>query len=178
MWVLMLASLGFFSSCNIIMPLKTSNSQDTIVLFEKGSLITTGITPVVLPFHFSPRKKMWQNSGYKILLLLKNPSVVSLPEGVYEVYLTDKSPEINKLSSLQPSFVNVLDLYSFTATAAGRQLEVDISKHLKKMFLQKQSSLSAYICICFDPIKLADGTYSAKAGEILFTGFKIVQVNN
>jgi hypothetical protein len=179
MWTLLVASLNFFSNCNSIMQLKTSNSQDTIVLFKKDSLITAGIVPAVLPFHFSAGTKMWRNSRNKILLLLENPTVVKLPEGVYEVYITGQPPQINNLPSLQPSFVNVLDLYSITAPAAASWLEVDISKHIQKIFFQKKQSLvSAYISIRFGPIKLADGTYSIKAGELRFTGISIVQINN
>jgi hypothetical protein len=177
MWALLLM-LVFFTNCNTMMQIKNSNSQDTIVLYKKDTLISTGIVPAVLPFHFSAGTKMWQNSGNKILLLLENVTVVTLPEGVYEIYITDQPPQINKLSSLQPSFVNVLDLYSLTAPAANSWLESDISKHIQKIFLQKQSLVSAYISIKFGPVKLADGTYSAKAGELRFTGFKIVQVNN
>lgn len=179
MWALLLAGLSFFGTCNVGMQGRnTNNKGDTVLLFKKDTLVTTGIAPSVLPLHFSAGKKMRQNSRNKILLLLENPTVVALPEGVYEVYITDQPPDINHLSVLQPSFINVLDLYSLTAPAATMHLEVDISKHLQIFFLQKQPSTSAYISIKFGPIKMADGTYSSNAGELRFTGIRIVEFNN
>ena len=156
-----------------------NNKGDTVLLYKKDTLVTTGITPSILSCSFSSVTQVKYNSRFKTLLLLENPTVVSLPEGVYEVYITDQPPDINNLSSSQSSFVNVLDLYSLTAPpAATMPLEVDISKQVQKIFFQKQPLLSAYISIKFGPIKMADGTYSSNAGELRFTGISIVQVNN
>lgn len=178
MWALLVAGLSFFGTCSNGMYDKTINKGDTVLLFKKDTLVTTGIAPSVLSCSFSASTLGQYNSRFKTLLLLENPTVITLPEGVYEVYINHQPPDINNLSSSQPAFVNVLDLYSLTAPAASHRLEVDISEHIKKMFLKKAPLLSAYISIRFGPIKLPDGSNSSKAGELRFTGIRIVQIRN
>ena len=179
MWALLVAGLSFFGTCNVGMQGRNNNNKgDTVLLFKKDTLVTTGIAPSVLSCSFSASTHVQYNSRFKTLLLLENSTVITLPEGVYEVYINYQPPDINNLSSSQPEFVNVLDLYSLTAPAASRRLEVDISEQIKKLFLLKQPLPAAYISIRFGAIKLPDGSYTTKTGELRFTGIQIVQVNN
>jgi hypothetical protein len=154
------------------------NNADTVLLYKKDTLFVTGTIASVFPFNFSKNTPVKYNSRFKTLLLLENPAVVAMPEGVYELYITNHLPRINNLSSSQPGFVTVLDLYSLTEPAAGKHLEVDISEHIKKLFSTRQPLLSSYITIHFGAIKQADGNYSSKAGELRFTGIRIMQVKN
>lgn len=179
MWSLLLtAGLIFFGSRNAGMQDNTINKEDTVLLYKKDTLLITGTAPAVLLCNFPTAAHAQYNSGFRTLLLLENPTVVTLPEGVYELYVTKQLPRINDLSFSQPAFVSVLDMYSFTAPAAKKRLEMDISEHIKKLFLQNKTLSLLYISVRFGPIRLPDGTYSSKAGEVHFSGIKIVQVKN
>ena len=182
MWTIVIAGiLTFLSVCNTGRPSKVSNISicgDTVLLFKIDTLVTASIVPVVLPCIFYKNKQAQYNSRCKTLLLLENPAVVTYPDGVYELYITDKSPDINNLSSLHKGFVTVLDLYTLTAPGAKKSLEVDISEPIKKLFLLKQSLPPVYISIRFGPIKMPDGSYASNAGDLRLTRIRIIQVNN
>ena len=96
------------------------NNRDTVLLFRKDTSIIAGAVTAVIQCPFSKNG----NADIKTLLILENPRLLTAPEGVYELYLTYEPPEINSLSSLQPEFVTVLDLYSLTAPDAKQQVEV------------------------------------------------------
>jgi hypothetical protein len=179
MWTLLAAvSLTIFGSCKTGSQANISNVTDTVLLYKKDTLLITSIVPAILHCHFSASALVQYNNQIKTLLILNNPTVETIPEGVFEVYVTNEWPSINELTPTQTGFVSVLDLYSLTAPSAGSSLEVDISEVAKQLFLQKESLPSAYISIRFGAIKLPDGSYSSKAGELRITGIQIVQVKN
>jgi hypothetical protein len=179
MWaIIMVTTLALVSSCNIsrLSDSNASNIGDTILLFKKDTLLKTSIAPAVLECRFSKSAQVKYNNGLTTMLVLENPAVITAPEGVYELYITAQPPHTAQLSSLQPGFVTVLDLYSFTAPGAKQSLESDISEHLQKLFLLKRKLPAVYISLHFDPVKLSDGSYSSEAGEIRFTGIRIEQI--
>ena len=178
MWAIqVITAFVLLTSCNTCKKTNNSNNdnnRDTVLLFRKDTSIIASTVTAVIQCPFSKNTY----TDIKTLLILENPRLLTAPEGVYELYLTHQPPEINSLSSLQPEFVTVLDLYSLTAPGAKQQVEVDISKHIKKIFLSTQPPFSFYISIHFGPVILADETYSSQAGELLFSGISIVQVKN
>lgn len=179
MWTLLAGGmLALFCTVNPGRAVKICTGADTILLYKKDTLLITGTVPTVLACHFGTNRTENYSSRLKILLLLENPKVATMPEGVYELYITSQPPDINNLSPSQPGFVNVLDLYSITAPAANNRLEIDISEHIKKLFLLKQPLPSAFISIRFGPIKFSDGSYSSKAGELHLSGIRMVQIKN
>jgi hypothetical protein len=176
-------------ACTMILLMNCSESRqainknaeptaDSIVLFNRDSSLIAGNLPLVIQCQVQKNNAPTLKNQGKILLIFKNPTLLTAPEGVYEIYLTDKVPEVKTLSASQPSFVALLDLYSLTAPNPSRQFEVDISEHIRKLYLQKPSLNTVYLCTRFGPIKLADGTYSSSGGELRFSGISIVQLKN
>jgi hypothetical protein len=177
MWTtLMAAGLAFMSSCTTGGQVNGSTTADSIILYKKDSLLAIGSLPSVLQCHFTQQNATLYKSGLTTLLVLADPLQLAPPDGVYEVYLTDHAPGTDKLSASQTGFVSVLDLYSHTAPGAKKQIAIDISGHINKIFAQQHTPFSAWISIRFGPVQFADGTYSANGGELHFKGFSIIQV--
>ena len=107
----MATTLALVSSCSTGRPPNASNERDTVLLYKKDTLLKTGIVTAVLECRFSKSARAKYNSGLKTMLVLENPVVVTAPEGVYELYITGQPPQTDQLSSSQPGFVTVLDLY-------------------------------------------------------------------
>lgn len=175
MWALLVTGLVFSGFCNTPRSVFSVNKTDTVIIYKKDTVIVTGSSPVILPCKFPGNAYPQFKHPVKIILQLEAPVLVSPPEGVYELYITGRQPSANDLSASQPAFVNVLDLYSYTAPGAAKNIQVDISNSVKRIFSESPSSSSFYICIRFGPVKLKDGRFSSKAGELRFSGFRIVQ---
>ncbi len=179
MWTALVAGiLTILSTSSAGRQQKVSHNGDTIVLCKTDTLLITTSVPSVLKCCFSANAKAKYNNRFKTLLLLENPQLAATPDGVYEIYITSQLPDIKGLSSSQPGFLTVLDLYTLTAPAAKDRLEVDISQHIKKLILQKHLLKSVYFTIRFGAIKLPGGNYSANAGELRLTGIEMVQVKD
>jgi hypothetical protein len=170
---------GVFSccmSCNAGKLVKTESiGADTTLLSRTDKPVIIGNVPAPLAFTFSENSKELFDSNYNTWLLLDDPQIIAAPDGVYEIYLTSQPPAISKLTATNPAFVNVLDLYSITAPGAKQIIEVDIKNHVKNIFLQKQPMQPVYITMVFSGNQLADGSKSKKAGELRFSGIRIVQ---
>jgi len=176
MWTVLAACIiSFFGTCNAGRQATNGNNGDTILLYKKDTLLIANTVAAVFPCLFAANAQELYDIRSKTLLLLDNPTVTILPDGVFEVYVTLQPTDSERLSSSQPSFVNVLDLYSLTADGASKVLTVDISQQIKKIFLTKQTLPPLYITIRFGGTILPDGSSSSLAGEIKFSGFSIVQ---
>ncbi len=179
MWTVLAAFIiTFFGACNTGRQTANRTDGDTILLYKKDTVLSTSTVPSVLTCQFSANSQAQYDSRRTTLLLLDNPAVTTLPDGVYEVYISFQPPGNKKLSSSQPDFVNVLDLYSLTAPGAKKWLTVDISEHIKKLFLLKQPLPSMYIIVQFGGLTLPDGSSTTQAGKLGITGFRIVQTKN
>ena len=151
-------------------------NNDTIVLFKKDSSFIAGNITTVTKCSFLNNSGKALKNPVNTLLILDQPTLLPAPEGVYELYLSSQPPDIDKLSSSRAGFTALLDMYSFTAPGAKPQIEMDISEAIKRLLLQNPSLPAVYIIIRFQPVKLSDGTYSNKAGELRFKGLSIVHV--
>ena len=163
-------------SCNAGKAVKTeTSSRDTTLLSRIDKPVIKAVMPVVLTFPFSQNSKDIFDSNSKTWLLFDDPQVIETPDGVYDIYITGQPPEINNLTATNPAFVNVLDLYSINAPGAKQIIEVNIRTHTKNIFLQKQLMKHVYVTLVFSGNQLADGSRSKKAGELRFSGVRIVQ---
>ncbi len=152
------------------------NATDTVLLFKKDTVIVTGSTASYGAWHF-PKKNTWGfSTNSKVLLLLREPKVITAPEGVYEIYLTNSFSENDKLSSSQKSFVSLLDLYSFTAPGAKQLVEIDITMQVINLYSAGEPLSPFYAILKFAPARLADGTFSVHAGKVHFSGFSVIKV--
>ena len=155
-----------------------TNATDTVLLYKKDTALVAGINVTQTILHLPEEKKLEVTKKGRLLLVLDHPTVISAPEGVYEIYLTNLLNDIDKLTSSQQSFVSLLDLYSITAPGAKQQVEIDITQHVKNLQSTGGSATPLFAVLKFAPVKLADGTFSSNAGEIHFSGISVVQVNN
>jgi hypothetical protein len=178
MWATLLATgiITFFSACNTSNQVIVVNTADTVLLYKNDTAMVASTVPAVIQCQISLIAKAQYNVAGKIFLELDNPKILHNPNGVYELYISNEPPDIERLSSAQTAFVTVLDLYTLTAPGSKNQLEINISEHIKKLFLLKKDLLPLYISIRFGAIKLPDGTYSPKAGELLLSGISIIQI--
>jgi hypothetical protein len=167
--------LALFAGCKTGNEVAAVNKHDTTVILKKDTAFAAGIAPLIMPFTFSKDKVQLLKSSKNILLLLNKPKLTTAPEGVYEVYLTNTLQDIDKLSASQKSFVSLLDLYSFTAPGAKQQIEIEVSNKIAA--LTPNHSSPFFIIIRFEPIKAGSETASSRAGEISFSGFSIIGVN-
>jgi len=111
----------------------------------------------------------------KLLLLFDRPINSRDPEGVYEVYVTRESPDVKTLSSFNPGFVNVLDIYVLTADAPPHYLVVDLSKKSGEWAKDGQAIPSLIVTVKFRGNVSPDNTESKQAGQLSVKGIRIVQ---
>lgn len=162
-------------SCNTSSkPIAADALRDTVILYTTDRIVLTpGPQPSVKPINLTLlQSRPSFDKDIKTILVLTNPDIITRPDGVYELYITDSlKREPGKLIASSSVFISLLDLYSFTAPGAKQQIEIDITGSLKKIYPG-----TMYIGLQFDPVKLADGTYSSNAGEIGFDELHILQV--
>ena len=78
------------------------------------------------------------------------------------------------LRSSHPGFVNVLDLYSITASGAAPYVEIDISGKWAKLNETGKLPAAVYLTVVFRGNTL-NGAESRRAGEFTVRGLSIVQ---
>jgi len=176
MWGILIAGvLSLLSSCNFFYVGNDAGNNEAVVLYQKDSLFAAKTFPFV--FQCRPGEKEIQLYNHKktATLILENPKTISMPDGVYELYISGRPLQASSLFPSNTNFVTTLDFYSFTAPEAKTRIEADITRQLSKILMQKDNPISLYIIIKFGAIKLADGTYSTDAGSFNFSGIKIIQ---
>jgi hypothetical protein len=151
------------------------SSSDTVLIGSIISPVNLGDTPAVLPLTIAEKNKDVFDSRRKTWLLLDDAQMITAPDGVYEIYITDAPPQINTLTAASPAFVNVLDFYSITAPGAKQVIEADVQAQANKMFLKNQNVHTVYITLLFNGNRFADGSKSKKAGLLQFSGIRLVQ---
>jgi hypothetical protein len=159
------------TNSNIINPI---SKNDTTYIFRKDTAINTGNISLI-PVYISTEIK--QQKTDKVFIALHQPKITAAPEGVFEVYLVNSSNGIEKLSSSEPAFVSLLDLYSFTAPGAKQDIEIEITKQLTGMYTTSEVQSTFYLVLKFAPVTLPDGTYSYNNGHISFTGVSLLLIN-
>jgi|GEM_PF-2073833 len=152
--------------------------KDTVLLFKKDTAIVTGTAVSYIELHIPREQTTGAIKNSQLILVLYTPKVIASPEGVYEVYLTNTLNESEKLVSSQKNFVTLLDLYSFTAPGAQQQVEIDITAQVKNLYATGKPASRLFVLLKFAPVQLADGTFSAVAGEVRFSGTGILRVND
>jgi hypothetical protein len=176
MWAILFAgAVTLLSSCKTSSSILPHNNTDTIVIYQKDTLLTAGSVPAVLQCGFSKNSPLLNSNKLITLLVLEKPEIVASPEGTYDIYITEE-PLNNKVSAAHSGFVNVLDTYSLTASDAKKEATVNISEAVQTLFAQKKNISSLYLTIRFGPIKLADGTYATNGGQLHISGVKILQI--
>jgi hypothetical protein len=152
---------------------ETHTLQDTVILgsnskvftINQASSVHQAVVTITGRPSFSPDKKVW--------LLLDRPAIVRNPDGVYELYLSGEK-NINTLTSSHIAFVNVLDLYSLTASDAPRQIAVDLSRNWAGLNKNGNPPPTLYLTILFRGNNV-NGVESKQAGEMIVKGFRIIQ---
>src|SRR5437763_13850327 len=110
MWAVIFAISSFFlHPVNVDGQTKIADQADTVLLFRSDTVLITNIVPAVLPFKLHSKQKFKYNSRLKTLLFFEHPTLITPPEGVYELYITTQPPD-SSLSSSDKGFVNLLDL--------------------------------------------------------------------
>jgi hypothetical protein len=156
----------------------TTVATDTLLLYKKDSIFTTGITATQAILHFPGQKPPDIAQNGKVLLRLDNPQMINAPEGVYEIYLTNSLNKTDQLTSSQQSFVALLDLYSHTAPGAKQLIEIDITRQVKNLYSTGEPVTSLFVVLKFAPVKLPDGSFSVLAGTVQFSGITVFQVKD
>lgn len=144
--------------------------QDTVILASvKQSLeIKSGNSVIELQMKIDNAKI---NKGGKRFILLKGLSMEKAPEGVYEIYLTDKKyPEVG-LTPNGNFFVGVIDTYGpdkkeelfQLPTKSNSLFEADISCH--------------FVYIVFRGNILPDNKKSLNAGHLTIKEVEIIQTS-
>src|SRR4051812_48558834 len=108
MWAVILAISSFFlNPVDVGGQTRIADPADTVLLFKTDTLLKINIVPAVLQFQIHNKQQRKYNSRSKTLLIFDRPTLITPPEGVYELYITTQVPD----SSLPPSdkgFVNLL----------------------------------------------------------------------
>lgn len=173
MWTILILCMVHYPCTGCTLPISPHTTTDTILLAEKK--ITPGWNIVnsvvacdsITGNRYDKRLRTW--------LLLDDARVQVNPEGALELYLIDQPPVVTKLSASQPAFVTVLDLYSLTIPGRKNQLAIDITERIGKLFPGNQQLGTVYAAIKFGPVKIADGSYSDKTGDLRIARVRIVQ---
>lgn len=171
---------SMFTCCVSCKPgklVKTVES-DTTLLSRIDKEVIIGAVPSVSLFQFTEKSRAAFDSNNQTWLLFDDPRVIEAPDGVYEIYLTDQSPQINELTATSPAFLSVLDLYSITAPGAKQVIQVDISSAIKKMLLSKKTLGPFYLTLLFIGNLMPDGRPSGKAGELRVSGIRMLQTKS
>ncbi len=177
-WPTIISALFFATACS---PAQQTviNNADTVLLYQKDTVVTTGASPTIIACTLNAKSPLHYSHDKKTLLILDNTTLITPPDGVYELYVTGQPPAFNTNSSADlPGFVTTLDLYSLTAPGAARQIKTDITEPLRKNLSKKEIKTTAYISICFGPSILVNGKPSTNAGKLHFTGIRIIQTEN
>lgn len=176
MWAILLCCMVILPGAWLPPPTPITNISDTIPLAEKKLNASASLVNSVLTCHFHSGNRY--EKRLRTWLLLDEVRVQINPEGAYELYLTDKAPEIAELSASQNSFITVLDLYSLTIPGRKKQLAIDITERVNKLYGGKKPLGSVYVVIKFGPIQMADGHFSDKAGDLRIDALRIVQTRD
>lgn len=180
MWASIISAVLFVSvsSCS---PAQQSaiNASDTIVLYKKDTVVSTGIMPTVIPVSFGINSQTLYSADKRTFIIFENASLINPPDGVYELYLSSQQSIINNNTpGSLPGFVSTLDLYSFTAPNAAKEIKVDITEQVKNIFEKKSITTNTYFIIRFEANRLAGGTPSTNAGKLHFSSIRIIQTGN
>lgn len=154
-----------------------TNAKDTIVWYKKDTAIATGNALSVVPLYLPQNEKISFSNNSKLLLLLDKPAMIATPEGVYETYLISSLNDSANLTSPQESFVSLPDFYSMTAAGAKQQVEIDITRQVKKLYETGRPVFPLFAVLKFAPIQLVNGNFSKNAGKIVFSGYSIIQAD-
>ena len=164
-----------FMSCHPGKMVITEPGSDTTLLARVDKPHTFEGVPAIFNFIFSEKSRNLYDSNGKTWLLFDDPLITEKPDGVYEIYVSDRSPNTISLKSTSPDFVNVLDLYSITAPGASQVIGVDISSHLKNIYAQKHQLPNIYVTLVFSGNLDTNGRQSKNAGKLQLGGIRLLQ---
>lgn len=154
---------------------QTSNPyvQDTITLLVQQSPVqlTNKIHTVKIPLQRFRKASTAANPA--ILITIEIGAIETLPDGVFEIYLSPKPPAAKHLESTSSAFINLLDLYAVTPAAATKTITLDVTNQVNG--LQQNNIATGYLCFQFKGLTLANGKAATNAGRVWINSIRITR---
>ncbi len=168
LWLLPTFSMLFFGNVGTLTCMKI---QEPIVIAESNEMIVleNGKPESQISLKLTKSFEKKENKNYSISF--GNVQLDELPDGVYEVYLSENTSDLIKNSPDDATFINVLDLYTFQNNSTSKSLLLDFSQQIKN----KITSPTLYLKVVFKGNQLANGSASKKVGKIKISNIKLIQ---
>lgn len=170
--LMILLSMCFFSCTGTAHNASVKSDTSILAAYDHPLLINSD-TPFCQVNLVSSGKKL--SAGKKILLLFDDPLVLQNPDGVYEVYVTREKIDLKNLSSSNPGYINVLDLYALTVTDPPNYLSIDLTKKSVQWAKDGQALAPLIMTILFRGNTMPDNLESKNAGQMKVQRIRVVQ---
>ncbi len=166
-------AIALFITCNLKKTIKDTRSE-FIILGRSDTALIVKNRPIYLEIKLSTKGIKEYRSDKKCMILFQSPKLILPPDGVYEIFVNNDAWMIPDLNSSHPSFVGLLDLYTFSEPNTKNILVFDISAIFEKLH-QSNDLDSIFIAIKFQGNILPDKSESKHAGELRIDWISVVQ---
>jgi len=121
------------------------------------------------------RLKPFQTTTAKsYTLLLEKIKLDQLPEGVYEVYMSNDPAEVTRTVPENTAFVNTLDLYNLQSSS-DKTMPVNVTKNVKLWLENGKETADIYVVVLFKGNVLPDNTPIQNAGKITIGEIRLLE---
>ena len=145
-----------------------------MVIAASQKLYTLSAGTPQLTIRLKAENKVSENTG-KYLVAFSGAHLEQMPDGAYEVYLSNKEVAVNITTSSSPYFTGVIDTYMLHSGTASQSIFLDVSEKINDKVVNIEPE--TIITIIFRGNLGTNGSASADAGRLLLTRVSLLKIN-